>query len=201
MSSLFTEETLAYSEDIQGSNSVGDELFATQSSDVGTRSRITSRRVTNSNRVITAAGSEVTLVHTLRVTTTRSWSSPRINSFSVNQDGHAVLGLDLVNAIPTSSDLFGWINNLDAFIKDNNVGLEETQVRTENGQSANNARNNQFADATIESALRDESSKESNQHPTHNQSAGGTELFGIIHAHSLSQLDLNLDIKQAEAHI
>jgi len=200
MSSLFTEETLAYSEDIQGSNSLGDEIFAAQSSNVGTRSRITSRRVTNSNRVITAAGSEVTLVHTLRVTTTRSWSSPRINSFSVNQNRHAVLGLDLVNAIPTSSDLFGWINNLDAFIKDNNIGLEETHVGTENSQSADNARNEQFADATVESALRDKSNKESDQHPTHNQSTGGTELFGIIHAHSLSQLDLNLDIKQAEAH-
>lgn len=201
MSSLFNEQATLDLEDIASRKTSGDEIFSAQSGNIGTRTRITSRRVTNSNRVRTAAGSEVTLMHTLSVTTTRSWGSPRVESAPINNDGHAVFGLDLINAIPTSSDLFGWINNLDAFIKEHNVGLNKTQVASESKQSADKNRDHGFEQSTVVDALSDKTGEKSDQHPTHNQSASGTEFFGVIHAHSLSQLDLNLDIKQAEAHI
>ena len=201
MSNLFDEQTTLDLEDIGGRQSSGDEIFSAKTGNVGTRTRITSRRVTNSNRVRTTAGSEVTLMHTLSVTTTRSWSGPRVEIAPINDDGHAVLGLDLVNAIPASSDLFGWINNLDAFIKEHNVGLNKTQVASESKQSADKNRDHGFEQSTVVDALSDKTGEKSDQHPTHNQSASGTEFFGVIHAHSLSQLDLNLDIKQAEAHV
>ena len=201
MSSLFNEQATLDLEDIASRKTSGDEIFSAQSGNIGTRTRITSRRVTNSNRVRTAAGSEVTLMHTLSVTTTRSWGSPRVESAPINNDGHAVFGLDLINAIPTSSDLFGWINNLDAFIKDHNVGLNETQVSPENAQTADCQCENRLSDSTVVNTLSDKTAEKSDQHPTHDQRTSGTELFGIVHAPSLSQLDLNLDMKLAEAHL
>ena len=201
MSSLFNEQATLDLEDIASRKTSGDEIFSAQSGNIGTRTRITSRRVTNSNRVRTAAGSEVTLMHTLSVTTTRSWGSPRVESAPINNDGHAVFGLDLINAIPTSSDLFGWINNLDAFIKDHNVGLNETQVSPENAQTADCQCENRLSDSTVINTLSDKTAEKSDQHPTHDQRTSGTELFGIVHAPSLSQLDLNLDMKLAEAHL
>ena len=201
MCNLFTEESVAYVENPQGSSSFGDKFFAAQPGDISARTRITSRRVTNTNRVITTAGREVTLMHSLRVTATRSWSGPRVDGLTVNGDRHAVLGFNLIDAIPTRSDLFGWVNDLDTFIKEHNRGLDETQICTENSHAAYEQSDNQLVSTTVESALGDEAAKESDQHPTHNQCASGAEFFGVIHSHSLSQLDLNLDIKQAEAGI
>ena len=201
MSNLFNEQTALNLEDIVSRHSSGDEIFSAQSSNVGTRTRITSRRVTNSNRVRTASESEVTLMHTLSVTTTRSWSGPRVESAAVNDDRHAVLSLDLIDAIPASSDLFGWVNDLDAFIKDHNVGLNKTQVSPENAQTADTHSDNRFSDSTVVNTLSDKTAEKSDQHPTHNERTSGTELFGIVHELSLSQLDLNLDMKLAEAHL
>jgi len=201
MSNLFDEQTTLDLEDIGGRQSSGDEIFSAKTGNVGTRTRITSRRVTNSNRVRTTAGSEVTLMHTLSVTTTRSWSGPRVEIAPINDDGHAVLGLDLFNTIPTGSDLFGWVNNLDTFIKDSNVGLNKTKVCAESKRSTDENRDHGFEQSTVVNTLSDKTCEKSDQHPTHNQRTSGTELFGIVHAHSLSQLDLNLDTKQAEAHL
>ena len=201
MTNLFNEQTASNLEDIVSRHSSGDEILPAKTGNVGTRTRITSRRVTNSNRVLTASGSEVTLMHTLSVTTTRSWSGPRVESAAVNNDRHAVLGLDLIDAIPASSDLFGWVNDLDAFIKDHNVGLNETQVAPENAQTADCQCENRLSDSTVVNTLSDKTAEKSDQHPTHDQRTSGTELFGIVHAPSLSQLDLNLDMKLAEAHL
>lgn len=201
MTNLFNEQTASNLEDIVSRHSSGDEILPAKTGNVGTRTRITSRRVTNSNRVLTASGSEVTLMHTLSVTTTRSWSGPRVESAAINDDRHAVLGLDLIDAIPASGDLFGWVNDLDAFIKDNNVGLNKTEVCAENAQTADAHSDDGFEQSTVVNTLSDKTGEKKDQHPTHNQRTSGTELFGIVHAHSLSQLDLNLDMKQAEAHL
>lgn len=199
MSNLFGEEAALDQENVVSRETSGDEIFSAQTGNIGTRTRVTSRRVTNSNRVSTSSGSEVTLMHTFSMTTTRSWSGPRIDGSAIDNNGHAVFGLDLINAIPASSDLFGWVNDLDTFIKDHNIGLDETQIRSKNTRATNESGHNEFADATVVSTLRNEASKESDQHPAHNKGASGAELFGIVHAHSLSQFNLNLEIKQAEA--
>ena len=192
MSSLFNEQATLDLEDIASRKTSGDEIFSAQSGNIGTRTRITSRRVTNSNRVRTAAGSEVTLMHTLSVTTTRSWGSPRVESAPINNDGHAVFGLDLINAIPTSSDLFGWVNYLDALIKDQNIGFEKSEVDADTATATDQRGNNNFVHATIESALSDETNTKSDQNPSSHQGATGTKLFGVSHLPSFSHMEASL---------
>ena len=135
MVNLAREESAMHFKDIQSGVTTGDKVFSAQSRNVRTGTRITSRRVTQSNRIIGAMGREIGFMQTLDVTTARSWSSPGIESFIINEDRHTVFSFDLLNSIPTNSDLLGWVNDLDTFIKDYNVGFEKPQVRSENADS------------------------------------------------------------------
>lgn len=201
MVNLASEEIVMDLENIQGVLATGNELFSTQPSNVCASTRITSRRVTNSNRIIAAMGREITLMNILGVTGARSWSGPGIERFAVHGDGRAVFGFDPINSIPTSDDLFGWVNNLDAFIKYHNVGLEKTQIRSESTDTTPEASDENFSGPIIKDCLNDEASKKSEQTPAHNEGAGGAKLRGVVHAPSLPQLYVNVDSKQAEVHV
>ena len=184
--------------DIQSGIAAGVELLLTQPSNMCASTRITSGRVTKSNRIIAATGREITFMHTLRVTAARSWSGPGIKNPSINSDGHAVFGFNLIDPVPAGSDLFGWINNLDALIKDYDIGFEETQVCTENTGTTQEASDKNFSNSSIKEALNNEASEKGDQNPAHNEGACGAKLHGIVHAPSLPQLDVNVDSKQAE---
>lgn len=201
MVNLTGEDIAPNFKDIQSGLATGNELFSAQSSDVRTHTRITSRRVTNSNRIIAATGREVTSVKTFEVTTARRWRGPSIERFAVNEDGHAVFGFDLINSIPTSDDLFGWVNDLDTFIKYHNVGLEKTQVGTESTGDTQRASDKNFSNSSIKDSLSSEASTKGEQNPAHNEGAGGAKLRGIVHAPSLPQVNVNVDSKKAQAHV
>jgi hypothetical protein len=109
-----------------------------------------------------------------------------VETLASDLDGHAVLGFDLLNQVPRSGDLFGWVNNLDTFIKEKNVGLQEEQVRTNSASSTDaNVGNNV---ATVEKALHNESDKEGDKNPATGNRASGSELFTIRHSASFSQI-------------
>jgi hypothetical protein len=148
MTKLSTEEISFNFENIERGAISQEKLLSSQSGNMGAHSRITFRRVTKTSRSITT-GEQITLVHSTSVATSRSWSGPRIERPAINSDGHTVFGLDLLDAIPTSSDLFGWVNNLDAFIKDQNIGLEKSEVDADTAASTDQRSNDYFNDTTV----------------------------------------------------
>jgi len=161
------------------------KVLSSKAGHVSTDTRITSQRVTHTSGTV-GSGKKITLVHSSTVSTTRSWSSPGVVSPIVNVDGHAVLGLDLLNQIPRSGDLFGWVNNLDTFIKEKNVGLKEEQVRTESTCAANTYGEQNIA--TEEKGLNNKADKEGDKNPAASDCASGSELFTISHSASFSQM-------------
>jgi len=171
--------------DMQSGHTFNDELFSAQPRNVRTRTRITSRRVTKTTGGF-GAGKQITRVQSSRMTTTRSWSGPRVMSSSIYEDSHAVLSLDLIDAIPASSDLFGWVHNLDAFIKDNDIRFEKTQITSKDSQSADKHGDEHISRTSEENALDSKTDKECGQSPTRKQGASGTELFGVCHLASFS---------------
>ena len=191
MTRLSSEETTLNIKDIQGGGAPLDELFSSESGNVRTHTRITSRRVTKASRDI-STGKQVTLVHFSSVATSRSWSGPRIESSATNNDGHTVFGLDLIDAIPTSSDLFGWVNYLDALIKDQNIGFEKSEVDTNAATATNQRSNDNFSDTTIKNTLHDEADAKGDQYPSSKQGATGTKLFGVSHLPSFSHMEASL---------
>ena len=181
-------------QDIQSSVIANDfKLTSTNSSEVlssdlghvSTDTRVTFKRVTHTSGSI-STGKKITLVHSSTVTTTRRGSGPGVVSPLVNVDGHAVFGFDLLNQIPRSGDLFGWVNNLDALIEEKNVGLKEEQVRTESTCAANTYGEQNIA--TEEKGLNNKADKEGDKNPAASDGASGSELFTISHSASFSQM-------------
>jgi len=162
-----------------------NEIFSSDVGQVSANTRVTFKRVANASRSI-STGKKVSLVHSSTVTTTRSWSGPGVVSLISDVDGHAVFGFDLFNQIPRSGDLFGWVNNLDAFIKEQNVGLKEEQVRTNSTGSADSDCQDDVA--AVEKALNNKSDKEGDKNPATGNRTAGSELFTIGHFASFSQM-------------
>ncbi len=171
--------------DFKLASTTGNEIFSSDVSHVSTDTRVTFKRVANTSGSV-STGKKISLVHSSTVSTTRSWSGPGVVSLISDVDGHAVFGFDLLNQIPRSGDLFGWVNNLDAFIKEQNVGLKEEQVRTKSTGSTNS--NGRDDVAAIEKALNNKSDKEDDQNPATGNGASGSKLLTIRHFASFSQM-------------
>jgi len=171
--------------DFKITSTTGDEIFSFDVSHVSTDTRVTFKRVSCTTRSI-KTGKKISLMHSSTVTTTRSWSSPSEESLVSDGDRHAVSGFDLLDQIPGSSDLFGWVNNLDAFIKEQNVGLYEDQVRTDGTCAADTNRGDDVT--VVEEALNNKSDKEDDKNPSTGNCASGSELFTIRHSASFSQM-------------
>ena len=161
------------------------EILSSNVGHVSTDTRVTFKRVTHTSGSI-STGKKITLVHSSTVTTTRRGSGPGVVSPLVNVDGHAVFGFDLLNQIPRSGDLFGWVNNLDTFIKEQNVGLKEEQVRTVS-TGATDTNGHQDISA-VEEALNNKSDKEGDKNPAASNGAAGSKLFDVCHCASFSQM-------------
>ena len=161
------------------------EILTTQLGDMSTDSRVTLKRVTNSSRSI-STGKKISFVHSSTVTTTWSGSRPGVEGLTIDKDGHAVLGFDLFNKIPSNGDLFGWVNNLDSLIKDQNVGLQEQKVGTDNSSATNSCCGDKVS--AVHNGLSNEAGEEENQNPTASNGAAGSELFNVGHFASFSQM-------------
>ena len=162
-----------------------DEILLSNLGHVRTNSGVTFKRVTYSSQIV-GTGEKIGVVHSSAVSTTRRGSSPSEVSLPVDLNGHAVLGFYLLNQIPGSGDLFGWVNNLDAFIKEQNIGLKEEQVRTKGAGATESNRQDDVA--TIEKALNNKSDKEGDKNPATGNRTSGSELFTIRHFASFSQM-------------
>ncbi len=171
--------------DFKITSTTGNEIFSSDVSHVSTDTRVTLKGVSNTSRSI-SAGKKIGLMHSSAVSTTGSWSSPGVVSLISDLDGHAVFGFDLLNQIPRSGDLFGWVNNLDAFIKEQNVGLKEEQVRTKGASAADSKCQDNVA--AIEEALNNKSDKEGDKNPATGNRTSGSEFFTIRHFASFSQM-------------
>lgn len=101
-------------------------------------------------------------------------------------DRHAVSSFDLFDKIPGNSDLFGWINNLDTFIKEQNVGLQKEQVRSYDAAGADSSSKNQVA--TIDSGLNNKTGEENHHGPATSNGATRSKSLTIRHCVSFSQM-------------
>jgi hypothetical protein len=162
-----------------------NEVLSSNFGHVSADARITLKRVTHSSRII-SAGKQIGTVHSSTVSTTRSWSSPSVETFASNLDGHAVFGFDLLNQIPRSGDLFGWVNNLDALIKEKHIWLQKEQVRTESASTTNS--NGQQSISAEEQTLENKTDEEGDQDPATGDRTSRSELFTIRHSASFSQM-------------
>ena len=197
MVKLAPEESVTNFKDIQSGAATGDEVFTAQSRDVRTGTRIALRKVTQSNGIIGPTRRKIASMHSLGVTSTRSWSGPSVENFVINEDGHTVFGFDLFNQVPTHRNLFGGVNNRDTFVKDYNVGFEKPQIGNVSTDCTCQTRDKNFNGPSVKDCLEHEASEKSNQNPSHNQRAGGTKLLGVIHTSSLPQLKVHVDPMQA----
>jgi len=171
--------------DLNPASTQSIEILASHFCDMSAHSRVTPKRVTNSSRSI-STGKNVSVVHSSAVTTTGSGSCPGVESLSAGKDGHAVFGFDLFDKIPANSDLFGWVNNLDTFIKDQNEGLQEQQVGTDNASATYTCCGDKVS--AIHNGLNYEACEEEDQNPTASNRATGSELFDVGHFASFSQM-------------
>ena len=172
-------------DDLKLTSFSADEILSSDLGHVGADTRITLKRVTYSSRSI-SAGNQISSVHSSTVSTTRSWSGPGVVTLASNLDRHAVLGFDLLNQIPRSGDLFGWVNNLDTFIKDKHIWLQKDQVRAECACTTDT--NTQQNISAEDQALNNKAGKEGDQKPATGNCASGSELFTIRHFASFSQM-------------
>ena len=199
MVNLAREERTANFKNIQSGMATRNKGFSAHAGDVCTCTRITSRGVTQSNGKIAPVGREIASMHASGVTTARSWRGPGVENFAVNKDGHTVFSFDLFNSIPTRSDLFSWVNDLDTFVKDYNVGLEKTQVGSESADSTYEASGKHFNYSSVKDRLNYEASEKCDQNPARDERTGWAKLRRVVHAPSLPQLKVNIDSKQAGA--
>ena len=178
-------EASVIANDFKLTSTNSSEVLSSNVGHVSTDTRVTFKRVTHTSGSI-STGKKITLVHSSTVTTTRRGSGPGVVSPLVNVDGHAVFGFDLLNQIPRSGDLFGWVNNLDALIEEKNVGLKEEQVRAESTCATHS--DGQQNIATEEKGLNNKADKEGDKNPPASDGASGSELFTISHSASFSQM-------------
>jgi hypothetical protein len=172
-------------DDLKLTSFSADEILSSDLGHVGADTRITLKRVTYSSRSI-SAGNQISSVHSSTVSTTRSWSGPGVVTLASNLDRHAVLGFDLLNQIPRSGDLFGWVNNLDTFIKDKHIWLQKDQVGAECACTTDT--NTQQNISAEDQALNNKAGKEGDQKPAAGNCTSGSELFNIRHFASFSQM-------------
>jgi len=178
-------QTSVISNDLELTSLAGNEVLSSKLGHVRTDPRVTLKRVTHTSGRI-STGKKITFVHSSTVSTTRSWSSPGVVTLPSDLNRHAVFGFDLLNQIPRSGDLFGWVNNLDTFIKEQNVGLKEEQIRTECTCATDT---NRYQDiSAVEEALNNKSDKENDKNPAASNGAAGSELFDVSHCASFSQM-------------
>ena len=178
-------EASVIAKDLKLTSTNSSEVLSSNVGHVSTDTRVTFKRVSYTSRSI-SAGNKISRVHSSTMSTTRRWSGPGVVGLVSDLDGHGVFGLDLLNQIPGSSDLFGWVNNLDAFVKEQNIGLKEEQIRTKGTGSTDS--NRQDYVAAIEKTLNNKSDKEGDKNPSASNGAAGSELFTIRHVLSFSQM-------------
>ena len=178
-------QTSVISNDLELTSLAGNEVLSSKLGHVRTDPRVTLKRVTHTSGRI-STGKKITFVHSSTVSTTRSWSSPGVVTLPSDLNRHAVSGFNLLNKIPSSSDLFGWINDLNSLIKEKNIGFEKEQVSTVS-TSATDSDCHQDISA-VEEALKNKSNKESDQNPTASDGTTGSELFHVCHCASFSQM-------------
>jgi hypothetical protein len=178
-------QTGVIADDLKLTSSSAYEILSSNLGHVGADTRITLKRVTYTSRSI-SAGKQIGAVHSSTVSTTRSWSGPGVVTLASDLDRHAVLGFNLLNQIPRSGDLFGWVNDLDALIKEKHIWFQKEQVRAEGaGTTDSKGRHNIAAD---DQGLNNKTGKEGDQNPATGNRASGSELFTIRHSASFSQI-------------
>ena len=161
------------------------KIFSSNLGHIGADTRITLKRVTYSSRSI-SAGTQIGSVHSSTVSTTRSGSGPGVITLTSDLDRHAVLGFDLLNQIPRSGDLFGWVNDLDALIKEKHIWFQKEQVRAEGAGTTDSK--GQHKIAADNHGLNNKTAKKGDQNPATGNCASGSELFTIGHFASFSQM-------------
>lgn len=169
--------------DLAGATS--SEVLASGVGHIGTDSGVTFKRVTYSSRSI-GSWEQIGFMHSATVTATWGGGGPRMENLFSSLDRHAVSSFDLFNKIPSNSDLFGWINNFDALIKEQNVGLQKEQIRSHDAAGADSTGQNQVS--AIDSGLNNKTGEENNHRPATSNGTTRSKSLTIRHSVSFSQM-------------
>ena len=114
-----------------------DQVLSAKVVQVGTRivgsgTRVTTRRFSGSNQISITNSKTTNLarVNRTRVVTTRSWSSPGVNTFTSNGDRHSVFSFDAFNALPTYLDTLQGISNDYSFVTKGDFRSDKEEMGT-----------------------------------------------------------------------
>ena len=116
-----------------------------------------------------------------------SLSSPRVDLLSLYLDIHRVASVNLLNPIPSDSDLFQGICNRDSFIKEGHLGADKGQMEGVADQSAPRARRQSATSALGKETLSHKSGAENVDSASKEVTTSRTVHLRITHTSSLSR--------------
>lgn len=171
-------------------NNIADlaKVFEADACQLGRSSRLSSGRFTRTQltSVTKIKSANFTRVDRTTVITTRRWSGPRMDSFSINQDRHGVASFDLLNLMPTDSDRVKWIGDADALIKEDYFGIAQESKSSSAKESAPSESDNASAPTVLPPIHTSVESAEQENRPDKKVSTRRTVNLTVTHGAILS---------------
>ena len=167
-----------------------DEVIQSHLSDVFGDARITSWGFPGSQSSFATnfESTQFTWMDISSVVSTWSGSSPRIDSFSMDNNGHAVSGFDGINLIPSESEFLDGVRNGYAFVKENNFRAEENLVDDRAYEDRPDRSDDSSAYTVAQPRLNIDSQNQHSESAHHEVASFRSENFWIGHEVILSQL-------------
>ena len=165
------------------------ESLMTDSTEGNGNARVGAGRFTSSHveRIWNFKTSEFSGMDAASVISAGSLSSPRVDLLSLYLDIHRVASVNLLNPIPSDSDLFQGICNRDSFIEEGHLGADKGQMEGVADQSAPRARRQSATSALGKETLSHKSSAENVGSASKEVTTSRTIHLRITHTSSLSR--------------
>lgn len=163
--------------------------FVTSASQLGSSSRVSAGRFAWAKQRITLKPHALNfvLMNGSSMVSTRSRSGEGMNLLTSNHDAHGVLDINIFDISPTHGHGLEGIMNRDSFIKDDNSGMNEEPVTSQNNCYSPSNRCNDVLAVGIEDGLNDQQDRSNDGSTGKEVTALGPEDFNIRHAEIFSR--------------
>jgi hypothetical protein len=165
------------------------ESLMTDSTEGNGNARVSAGRFASSHveRIWNFQSSEFGGMDAASVISAGSLGSPRVDLLSLYLDIHRVASVNLLNPIPSDSDLFQGICNRDSFIEEGHLGADKGQMEGVADQSAPRARRQSATSALCKETLSHKSGAENVDSASKEVTTSRTVHLRITHTSSLSR--------------
>ena len=165
------------------------EIFQIHTSKVGSRTRITTRRISRSNHssITDSKTANFSGVNRTRVVTTRSWSAPSVDIFSANDYRHGVFSFDAFNAMPANLNGLQRVSDDNSLISVGNFGSQEEQISAVTKEDSPCCSNQDCLCAVMGEGKREFTSNNEENYDGRDIDSSRTVINRVIHSTILSQ--------------